>query len=66
LVFRGAFAREDALAMQAEWWTGLAEAHGGERQDRSTWHRIGGDLKRAKTSPIQQKISTPRVRESAA
>jgi hypothetical protein len=62
LVVRRAFAPGDALAMQDEWWCELAEAHGVMRDDRATWRPILGDLKRAKRSPIQQKIATARVR----
>lgn len=61
VVVRNAFPRDDALAMQAEWWSELAEIHGIERDDRSTWRHILGDLKRAKRSPIQQRIATPCV-----
>ena len=59
---RAAFAPYDASAMQDEWWSELAEAHGVLRDDRSTWRQIPGDLKRAKTSPIQERIATARVR----
>jgi hypothetical protein len=62
LVVRGAFARADALRMQAEWWAELAEVHGVRRDDRSTWRRVLPDLRRAKASPGQQAIATPRVR----
>ncbi len=62
LIVRGAFSPDDALAMQDEWWSELAEAHGIRRDDRATWRPILGDLKRAKQSPIQQKIATARVR----
>lgn len=62
LVVRGAFSPDDAHTMQDEWWGELAEAHGVRREDRSTWRPILGDLKRAKQSPIQQKIATARVR----
>jgi hypothetical protein len=62
VVVRGAFARADAEAMQAEWWAELAEVHGIRRDDRSTWRPVLPDLKRGKTSPIQEKIATKRVR----
>ncbi len=61
VVVRQAFARDDALAMQQEWWSELAQVHGIAREDRATWRPILGDLKRAKTSPIQAKIATARV-----
>ncbi len=62
VIVRGAFARAAALAMQDEWWSELSDLHGVSRDDRATWRAIPGDLKRAKQSPIQQKIATPRVR----
>jgi hypothetical protein len=62
LVVRGAFSPDDAQAMQDEWWSELAEAHGVRRDDRATWRPILGDLKRAKQSPIQQRIATAHVR----
>jgi hypothetical protein len=62
VIVRGAFPYGDALAMQDEWWSELARAHGVLREDRSTWRAILGDLKRAKQSPIQAKIATDRVR----
>ncbi|WP_293380492.1 phytanoyl-CoA dioxygenase family protein [Phenylobacterium sp.] len=62
LILRGAFAQEDALAMQDEWWAELAETHAILRDDPGTWRPIPGDLKRAKASPLQQAILTPRVR----
>jgi hypothetical protein len=61
VVVRGAFAHDDALAMQAEWWSELAEVEGVQREDRSTWRTVARDLRRAKLSPIQTKIATPRV-----
>lgn len=61
IVVRGAFPRDDALAMQDEWWSELSETHGIERDDRSTWRPIPGDLKRAKQSPLQHKIASARV-----
>ncbi len=63
LVVRGAFAREDALAMQADWWDELAETYGILRDDPATWRRILADLKRAKADPGQHAILTPRVRD---
>jgi hypothetical protein len=62
LIVRRAFSPDDALAMQHEWWSELAEAHGVRRDDRSTWRPILGDLRHAKRSPIQQTIATARVR----
>ena len=62
VIVRGAFLYNDARAMQHEWWSELAQAHGIRRDDRSTWRPIQGDLKRAKRSPIQQRIATERVR----
>ncbi len=59
---RAAFAPGDAQAMQDEWWSELAEAHGVLRDDRSTWRQPAGDLKQAKISPLQETISTARVR----
>jgi hypothetical protein len=62
LVVRQAFAREDALAMDSAWWAELEGRHGIRRDDRSTWRQIPGDLKAAKTDPIQAKILSGRVR----
>ena len=62
VVVRQAFAPADAEAMQAEWWAELAEDHGVVRDDPATWRPIPGDLKRAKTSPLQGAIETARVR----
>jgi hypothetical protein len=62
VVLRNAFARQDALAMQDEWWAELSEVHGIERDDRSTWRRVLGDLKRPKRSPSEQRIATAKVR----
>jgi hypothetical protein len=62
VVVRSAFSPDDARAMQDEWWAELAEVHGIVRDDRSTWRRILPDLKRAKTSPIQERIATEQVR----
>jgi hypothetical protein len=61
VVVRGAFSPDDGLAMQAEWWSELAEVHGVRGDDRATWRPIVGDLKRAKQSPLQQRIATARV-----
>jgi hypothetical protein len=59
---KAAFAPADAAAMERQWWRELADEHGIDRDDRSTWHRISGDLKAAKHDPIQIKIFTDRVR----
>lgn len=61
VVVRGAFASEDASAMQDEWWAELAEMHGILRDDRSTWRPVLGDLKRPKLSALEGRILTPRV-----
>lgn len=61
VVVRGAFPRADAEVMQAEWWAELANLHGIRRDDRTTWRPTLSDLKRAKTSPVQRAIETPRV-----
>jgi hypothetical protein len=57
----GAFAAEDAAAMQDEWWAELADVHGVIRDDPATWRQIAGDLKRPKTSPLETRILTPRL-----
>jgi hypothetical protein len=62
VVVRSAFAREDADAMQDDWWRELLELYGIRRDDRSTWHQPLRDLRGAKVSPMQTKIQTPRVR----
>lgn len=62
VVVRGAFSSQAAQAMRDEWWSELAQAHGVSRYDRSTWRPILGDMKRAKQSPLQAAIMTPRVR----
>lgn len=62
VVVRQAFARADALDMEARWWSELADVHGVRRDDRSTWRQIAGDLKGAKRDPIQARILTDRVR----
>jgi hypothetical protein len=61
-VVRGAFARDDALAMQDEWWAELRDVHGIAREDRATWRQVPGDLKRPKTAASQRAIATARVR----
>jgi hypothetical protein len=62
VVVRGAFAHGDGLAMQHEWWLELAEVYGIARDDQSTWRQPRADLKRAKTSAIQERFATVRVR----
>lgn len=62
VVVRQAFARADALAMEARWWSELEGTHGIRRDDRSSWRPIPGDLKAAKRDPIQARILTERVR----
>jgi hypothetical protein len=62
VVVRRAFSPDDARAMQDEWWSELAQTHGIARGDRETWRPILGDLKRAKTSPLQHGIATARVK----
>lgn len=59
---RGAFARDDAEAMEARWWAELAEVHGVRRDDPATWRQPMGDLKRPKTDTIQARILTSRMR----
>ena len=59
VVLRGAFAREDALAMQEEWWAELAELYGIARDDPSTWMQPARDLRAAKASPSQSRMETP-------
>lgn len=61
VVVKAAFARQDALAMEQEWWGELAEVNGIHRDDRSTWRQPLGDLKAAKHSPLQRRIETPMV-----
>ena len=48
--------------MREAWWAELAEVYGVARDDRNTWRPILGDLKRPKSSPIEHKIGTARVR----
>jgi hypothetical protein len=62
LVVKGAFARDDALTMQSEWWSELADVYDIRRDDQSTWRQPARDLRRAKLSPVQATIATPRVR----
>jgi len=62
LVVKGAFARDDALTMQSEWWSELANVYDIRRDDQSTWRQPARDLRRAKLSPVQATIATPRVR----
>lgn len=62
ITVRGAFAREDAAAMQADWWAELAETYGILRDDPTTWRRILADLKRAKADARQHAILSPRAR----
>jgi hypothetical protein len=61
VVVKGAFAREDAEAMQDAWWQELFHLHGIKRDDRSTWHQPLRDLRGAKSSPMQKKINTDRL-----
>ncbi|MFI4933531.1 MAG: phytanoyl-CoA dioxygenase family protein [Caulobacterales bacterium] len=58
---RGAFASDDALAMQDEWWAELTATHGVRRGERATWRQPRGDLKQAKKSPIQAMMATAKV-----
>lgn len=62
LVVREAFSPDDAHAMEQRWWRELADAHGIDRHDRSSWRRVPGDLKAAKRDPLQSRILTGRVR----
>jgi Phytanoyl-CoA dioxygenase (PhyH) len=62
LVVRHAFSPDDAHAMEQRWWQELADAHGIDRDDRSSWRRLPGDLKAAKRDPLQSRILTGRVR----
>lgn len=61
VVVRQAFSPADGLAMEDRWWRELEEAHGIRRGERSSWHRITGDLKAAKRDPLQAAIMTERV-----
>ena len=40
LVVRQAFARDDGLAMEREWWRELAEVHGIRRDDPASWRQL--------------------------
>ena len=62
VVVRQAFSREDALAMEWQWWRELEDAHNIRPDDRSSWRPITGDLKAAKRDPSQARILTGRVR----
>jgi hypothetical protein len=62
VVVRQAFPPADALAMEERWWSELEDSHGLRRDDRSTWRQIKGDLKAAKSDPIQARLLTDRVR----
>jgi hypothetical protein len=62
VVVRGAFSREDALAMERQWWLELQEKQNIRPGDRSSWHQVIGDLKAAKRDPGQAAILTERVR----
>jgi hypothetical protein len=44
IVVRQAFPRAAALAMEARWWSELADTHGINRDDRSSWHQVPGNL----------------------
>jgi hypothetical protein len=61
VVVRQAFSREDALAMEWQWWRELEDAHNIRPDDRSSWRPITGDLKAAKRDPSQARILTERV-----
>lgn len=61
VVVKGAFAREDADAMQDAWWRELFALYGIKRDDRSTWHQPLRDLRGGKSSPMQTKINTDRL-----
>ena len=62
VVVRQAFPRADALAMEARWWSELADTHGIRRDDRSTWRQIPGNLRAAKRDPAQRAILSETVR----
>ena len=62
VVVRRAFSRDDALAMERQWWRELEDAHGIRPGDRASWRPLPGDLKAAKRDPMQAKILTARVR----
>lgn len=62
VVLREAFVRADADAMQDAWWRELFDLYGIKRDDRSTWHQPARDLRGGKTSPLQTRMHTARVR----
>jgi hypothetical protein len=62
VVVRQAFSREDALAMERQWWRELEDTHNIRPDDRSSWRQLTGDLKAAKRDPSQARILTERVR----
>jgi hypothetical protein len=62
VVVRSAFARDDADAMQDAWWRELFDLYGIKRDERSTWHQPLRDLRGGKSSPMQTKIQTARLR----
>jgi hypothetical protein len=62
VVVPGAFAREDANAMEEAWWREMSELYGIERHDRSTWRQPPRDSRATKTGPLQNKIRTERLR----
>jgi ectoine hydroxylase-related dioxygenase (phytanoyl-CoA dioxygenase family) len=62
VVVRNAFAHEDAVQMQREWWRELSEVHGIDQSDPRTWRQPMGDLKRPKQSASERRIATPKVR----
>jgi hypothetical protein len=62
VVLKGAFAREDANAIEEAWWKELFDLYGIKRDDRSTWFQPARDLRGGKASPMQTKMHTDRVR----
>jgi hypothetical protein len=48
--------------MQDAWWRELFDLYGIRRDDSSTWHQPLRDLRGGKTSPMQTKMNTVRVR----
>ena len=62
VALRGAFAREDANAMEDAWWQELSDLYGIRRDDRSTWFQPARDLRGGKSSPMQTKMHTDRVK----
>src|SRR2546427_693666 len=62
VVVKGAFAREDADAMQDAWWRELCDLYGIRRDDRSTWRQPLRDLRSGKASPLQTAMNTARAR----